>query len=67
MSQSKCSLHEGSSDEEMSLGDLWQMFCSGWQLMLGGVAVTLVAAGIYLVVTPSQYEATLVVTDVCTK
>ena len=60
MNQSKCMLHEGSSDEEMSLGDLWQMLCSGWYLILGGVAVTLVAAGIYLAVTPSQYEASLV-------
>jgi hypothetical protein len=51
----------GSSDEEMSLVDLWQMLCAGWRLMLGSLAVVLSAAGIYLAMTPSQYEATLVV------
>ena len=61
MNQSKCTLREGSSDEEMSLGDLWQMLCYGWYLILGSVVAALVVAGIYLAITPSQYEASLVI------
>lgn len=61
MKQSTYSLPDGSSDEEINLVELWRMFCAGWRLILGGLAFGLVVAAIYLAMTPSQYEATLVV------
>ena len=48
-------------DEEVSFLQLLQLFVANWQLMLGGLAAALFVAGTYLVLTPKQYEATLVV------
>lgn len=50
-----------SNNDEMSLLDLWQTFCSGWRLMLIGLVAGSVVAGGYLAMTPGQYEATLLV------
>jgi hypothetical protein len=61
MKQSQNSPLAGSSDEEVDLVDLWQMFCVGWRLMLVGLVLALGVTGIYLAMTPSQYEASLVV------
>lgn len=48
-------------DEGMTLGELWRLVCSGWRLMLAGLLAALLVAGIFLVITPSRYEATVLV------
>lgn len=48
-------------NDEMSLLDLWQLLCAGWRLILGVLVAGLAVAGGYLAITPSQYEATVLI------
>lgn len=45
----------------MTLGEMWREVCSGWRLMLAGLLTALLAAGVFLAITPSRYEATILV------
>lgn len=48
-------------EEGMTLGEMWRVVCSGWRLMLAGLLTALLAAGVFLAITPSRYEATVLV------
>ncbi|HRE15484.1 MAG TPA: hypothetical protein PLW86_00235 [Rhodocyclaceae bacterium] len=45
--------------DEITLADLWKLGCAGWRLIVGALLIAWLAAGIYLAMVPSQYEATV--------
>lgn len=49
------------ANDEMTLLELWQMFCTGWRWMLGGLLTGLTVAAVYLAMVPNQYEANLLI------